>query len=227
MKKFFIILFIMIVGFYMWVMIHPYELNKEDVKGTEYVTLEEMPDELKRAFVETEDARFYHHIGIDPIGIVRAFYRGAKEGELKEGASTITQQVARNIYLNQDRTAKRKIKEIFIALNINYHNSKNEILETYVNDIYFGSGAYGIGEAARTYFDKDVKELTVPEMALLAGLPQAPSAYDPTVHMKLAKERRNIVLGILAKKELITPEQEKKYAKEPIRLHVNKKSDQH
>lgn len=222
MKKLFLVLFVLIVGFYVWVIVHPYKLDKHDVKGTPYITLNDMPEEFKKAFVETEDARFYHHIGIDPIGIVRAFYRGAKEGELKEGASTITQQVARNIYLNQDRTAKRKIKEIFIALNIDYHNSKDKILETYVNDIYFGAGAYGIGEAANTYFDKQVDELTIPEMALLAGLPQAPSAYDPTVNMDLAVQRRNIVLGIMAKKGLITETQKEKYEKEPIHLHEKK-----
>jgi len=222
MKKILLALFITIVGIFIWVNVHPYELNKNEVKGDPYVTLDQMPNEFKSAFVETEDARFYHHIGVDPLGIVRAFYRGIKEGELKEGASTITQQVARNIYLNQDRTAKRKIKEVFIALNIDYHNSKDTILETYVNDIYFGAGAYGIGQASKTYFDKTVNELTIPEMALLAGLPQAPSVYDPNVHMNLAIERRNIVLGIMAKKGLITENEKEKYEKEPIHLHQKK-----
>ncbi len=156
--------------------------------------LEDIPKPLLQAFIATEDARFYEHKGIDPIGIIRAASVMLATGEKKQGASTITMQVARNFFLTRDKTIIRKVKEIFISIHIEQLLTKDEILELYVNRIYLGQRAYGVGAAAQVYYGKEVGELTLAEMAVIAGLPKAPSTLNPITSKTRAKARRNVVL---------------------------------
>ncbi|QSX29867.1 PBP1A family penicillin-binding protein [Shewanella cyperi] len=156
--------------------------------------LDEVPKPLLQAFLATEDARFYEHSGIDPVGVVRAALVMLATGEKKQGASTITMQVARNFFLTRDKTIIRKVKEIFISFHIEELLTKDEILELYVNRIYLGQRAYGVGAAAQVYFGKEVKDLTLGEMAMIAGLPKAPSTLNPVTAPDRALARRNVVL---------------------------------
>jgi len=155
---------------------------------------EQVPEQLVNAFLATEDNRYYQHFGIDPIGIVRAAMIYASSGHAKQGASTITQQVARNFFLTREKTFIRKIKEIFIAIQIEQLLTKDEILMLYLNKISLGHRSFGIGAAAQVYYGKTVDQLTLPEMAVIAGLPKAPSTNNPIYSPKNAKARRNIVL---------------------------------
>ncbi|MCP4325435.1 MAG: PBP1A family penicillin-binding protein, partial [Alteromonadales bacterium] len=154
----------------------------------------EVPEQLINAFLATEDSRYYNHFGIDPIGIVRAAIVYASSGQAKQGASTITQQVARNFFLTREKTFIRKIKEIFIAIQIEQLLTKDEILMLYLNKISLGHRSFGVGAAAQVYYGKTVDQLTLPEMAILAGLPKAPSSNNPIYSPSNAKARRNIVL---------------------------------
>lgn len=160
----------------------------------EWVPIERIPNHFLEAVVATEDRRFYQHHGIDYYGILRALVRNMKAGEWAEGGSTITQQLAKNVFLTNEKTLRRKWEEWFIAKKIEQTYSKKKILEMYVNRVYFGEGAWGIKKAAETYFGKDVSELTVSESALLAGLIKAPSALSPVRHYEETIARRNIVL---------------------------------
>ncbi|HYP03102.1 MAG TPA: transglycosylase domain-containing protein, partial [Cyanobium sp.] len=153
-----------------------------------------MPRLLQQAFVAAEDRRFYRHDGVDLQGIGRALVRNVKEGSVEEGASTITQQLARMLFLTQDRTILRKLKEAALAGKIERQLSKQQILEQYLNYVYLGSSAYGISDAAWIYFSKKPEQLTLPEAAMLAGLPPAPSVYSPLVNPELALQRRATVL---------------------------------
>ena len=155
---------------------------------------DEVPEQLINAFLATEDSRYYQHYGIDPIGIVRAAIVYASSGQAKQGASTITQQVARNFFLTREKTFVRKIKEIFIAVQIEQLLSKDEILMLYLNKISLGHRSFGIGAAAQVYYGKTVDQLTLPEMAVIAGLPKAPSSNNPIYSPSNAKARRNVVL---------------------------------
>lgn len=163
------------------------------------VPLKEIPEHLKKAFIATEDARFYDHPGIDVRGIARAVWVNVTSGGVAEGASTITQQLARNALLTHERTFTRKVREIFLAFELEAKYSKNEILEMYLNQIYFGEGAYGVQAAAQAYFGKDVRELSLAECAMLAGLPQRPSELSPLRNPKGAKERQQVVLEQMVK----------------------------
>ncbi|MDR3592913.1 MAG: PBP1A family penicillin-binding protein [Negativicutes bacterium] len=168
------------------------------------VSINNIPKDLQNAFIATEDVRFYDHIGIDPRGILRAVWSTVTNRAISEGASTITQQLARNALLTQDRTLKRKIQEVFLALQIERQFTKTEILEMYLNQIYFGQGAYGVEAAAHVYFGKSVKDLNLAEAAMLAGLPQSPNYYSPLSNLKAAKERQAVVLDQMAKYEYIS-----------------------
>lgn len=159
------------------------------------VRLEEIPRHVILAFVAGEDDSFFQHSGVDIRAIFRAAYVNFTAGEIEQGASTITQQLVKSMLLTPERSYDRKLKEMLLARRIEQHLHKDEILSLYLNQIYFGSGAWGIGEAARTYFGKTVGELTVGEGALLAGLPKAPSRYSPKVNPARAEERRRYVLG--------------------------------
>ena len=154
----------------------------------------EIPYLIKSSFISSEDKRFFQHNGIDLIGLSRAFLSNIRSGYLKEGGSTITQQVARLIFLNNDLSFQRKIKEIIISLILDFRYSKNQILKIYLNNIYLGSGAYGVNEAAQVYFGKLLKELTLSEIALITGLAPAPSIYSPYTNIELAIKNRNKIL---------------------------------
>lgn len=159
------------------------------------VLYSEIPQALKDAIIATEDARFYEHFGIDPIGIVRSAIVVISTGTKAQGASTITMQLARNVFLSLDKRWMRKIKEAYIALHIEQLMSKEEILTLYLNKIPFGNRAYGIGAAAQVYYGKDISQLNLPQLAMLAGLPKAPSRYNPIRNPEKAKWRRNVVLS--------------------------------
>lgn len=168
------------------------------------VTYDETPPHLIEALIATEDSRFYEHPGIDPIGITRAALVVAVSGSAKQGASTITQQLARNFFLSNEKKIMRKIKEIFIAIHIEQLLSKQEIMELYVNKIFLGYRSYGFGAAAQTYFGKDLKDLTLSEVATLAGMPKAPSTMNPIYSIERATNRRNVVLQRMLNEEYIT-----------------------
>lgn len=171
------------------------------------LTLDEIPPVMVKAFIATEDSRFYDHHGIDPMGIFRAISIALFSGHASQGASTITQQLARNFFLSPERTLMRKIKEVFLAIRIEQMMSKDEILELYLNKIYLGYRAYGVGAAAHVYFGKPASQLTLSEMATIAGLPKAPSTYNPLYSMERAVARRNIVLGRMLNEGYITQPQ--------------------
>ncbi len=172
------------------------------------VRLEQIPPELIQAFIATEDKDFYNHHGINLKGIARAVLRNFQVGDLTgQGASTITQQLARSSFLTADKNWERKIKEMFLAFKIEATYSKDEILEMYLNKIYFGAGAYGVQAAAHTYFGKDVSELTLPESAMVAGLVQSPSYYNPFINMDSAKARQKQVLNSMVDSGYISSEQ--------------------
>ncbi|EMD1717110.1 peptidoglycan glycosyltransferase/peptidoglycan DD-transpeptidase MrcA [Providencia stuartii] len=166
--------------------------------------LADIPPLMIKAFIATEDSRFYEHHGIDPVGIFRAVTVMASSGRASQGASTITQQLARNFYLSPERTIMRKVKEVFLAVRIEQLFTKNEIMELYLNKIYLGNRAYGVGAAAYVYFGKTVNELTLSEMAMIAGLPKAPSTSNPLFSYEKAISRRNVVLGRMLEEKYIT-----------------------
>jgi penicillin-binding protein 1B len=171
------------------------------------VTLDQIPQVLQDAVISTEDVRFWHHPGVDPIGLFRAVFRNVKAGGVTEGGSTLTQQLVKNYYLTSERTFKRKITEAFMAVILDAKYSKREILEAYLNDIYLGRNRsisiIGVGEAAHFYFGKPVSELTVPEAALLGGMIRGPNNYSPFTSPERATARRNTVLGLMLKNKKI------------------------
>jgi penicillin-binding protein 1A len=162
-----------------------------------------MPADLKSALIVTEDRQFYSHSGIDVKGIVRAVIKDIMAGEFVEGASTITQQLAKTLFLTPEKTISRKIKEAILAVQLERRYTKDELLSLYLNQIYFGSGAYGVESAAQLYFGKPAAQLDLAQCALIAGLPKAPSRYSPLVNPELAKKRRDLVLRIMRTQELI------------------------
>jgi membrane carboxypeptidase/penicillin-binding protein len=159
----------------------------------DYVPLREFPRDLADAVVAIEDERFYLHDGIDYVGVIRAGVANLSD-ELSQGASTITMQVARNFFLSRQKTYTRKLYEVLLSYRIEHAMSKDEILELYMNKIYLGQGAYGFADAARTYFGKSVGQLTLAECAMLAGLPKAPSANNPVVNPRRARQRQAYIL---------------------------------
>lgn len=167
------------------------------------VKLSQVPKDLQNAFIATEDNRFYSHHGVDPIGIMRAIWVNIAHDGVAEGGSTITQQLARNAFLTQDRTLKRKIMEAMLAIRIEQYYTKQEILEMYLNQIYFGQGAYGVQAAAHVYFGKNVQDLDLAQSAMLAGLPQSPNYYSPLTNYKAGKARHAVVLGQMVKYDYI------------------------
>src|SRR5206468_1061722 len=160
-----------------------------------FVPLAQIPKALQDAVIATEDARFYSHHGVDPTGIARAIYQNWRRGRIVEGGSTITQQLAKVLFLTPDKSLERKLKEAVLALLLERRYSKDRILELYLNQIYFGQGAFGVEAAARTFFGKSIGELTLAESALLAGLPTAPATYSPFDHPDAAKRRRGTAGG--------------------------------
>ena len=185
------------------------------------IGINEIPKNLQNAFIAVEDNRFYDHIGIDPRGIVRAIWANIRGRTVTEGGSTITQQLAKNAYLTQDRTLKRKVQEVFLALQLERQYTKQEILELYMNQIYFGQGAYGVQAAARTYFGKDAKDLTLNECAMLAGIPKSPNYYSPVNNMDAATERKAVVLDQMVKYGYISDSEAAAAKKEPLHIAKN------
>ena len=182
------------------------------------VSLENIPLALKQATLAVEDSNFYYHFGIDPKAIFRAFITNLKAGYVVEGGSTITQQLTKTMFLSRERTLPRKIKEAILAVRLELVFSKDEILELYLNQIYYGHGTYGVEAAARTYFGKSVKELTIAECAMIASLPKAPNNYSPYRNPKKARKRRNHVIRRMADVSFITTEQAKTSLQENFHL---------
>src|SRR5947208_5519442 len=159
---------------------------------------DEIPPVMKNAILAVEDARFYDHVGIDPIRIIGATWKNLTSDKV-EGGSTLTQQLAKNLFLSKEQTLKRKLNEWALALQIERYYTKNQIMELYANHIFLGANAYGVEAGAETYFGKQAKDLTLGEAALLAGVPKAPSEYSPLSNPARAKERRDLVLDLLAR----------------------------
>lgn len=187
------------------------------------VSINNMSPYIQQAIIANEDSRFYGHIGVDPIGLARAVVSNLRAGSLVEGGSTLTQQLAKNMFLTQERTFTRKIKELFLAIILERKFSKQEILQAYLNQVYFGEGAYGVETGAQVYFGKHASELTLAESALLAGLPRGPSYYSPYIDNKAALERRRTVLTGMVNEGYITQSQADQAQNEPIVLVGKKK----
>lgn len=187
----------------------------------EKVGIKEIPDNLKNAIVATEDKNFYKHDGYDLFGLARSTVANLQAGRVVQGASTITQQLARILFLSNEKTFDRKIKEIIISSRIEKTISKDMILEMYLNNVYLGAGAYGVAGASTIYFNKPLKSLTLAECALIAGLPQAPSIYSPFNDLELATQRRAQVLNRMYKMRYITKQEYQQALNEPIRLNQN------
>jgi penicillin-binding protein 1A len=177
--------------------------------GGQAVLIRDLPPYLPKAFVAIEDRRFYSHFGVDPVGIARALVTNVTSGQTMQGGSTLTQQLAKNLFLTQERTASRKIQEAILSLWLERKFSKDEILELYMNRVYFGAGAYGVDGAARRYFDKPAQDVSVAEAAMLAGLVQAPSRLAPTRDPRAARARAALVLAAMEDLNFISETQEK------------------
>jgi len=168
-----------------------------------YVALKDISRDLQKAIIAVEDTRFYTHSGFDVEGIARAAVVNVEAGQIEEGASTITQQLVKNMFLSSEPTFTRKAEELLLAMNIERHFSKDEIMELYLNTIYFGSNFYGIYSASQGYFGKEPKDLTIGESTMLAGLPNAPSLYSPYVDFMLAKKRQLVVINAMKRAHLL------------------------
>lgn len=187
----------------------------EEIQNKEsYTKFSELPDMYVKAVISVEDKRFYEHGGIDVIAIGRAFINDIKTMSYAEGGSTITQQLAKNMYFTQEKRIDRKIAEVFVAFDIERQYSKEEIFELYVNSIYFGDGYYTVKEACEGYFNKEVDEMTNGECILLAGIPNAPSVYAPTVNPELVKQRQKQVIEKMIDNNLLTQEEADEIIKE-------------
>jgi len=183
------------------------------------VKLSEVPEVIRNAFLAAEDASFYTHHGIDPQSIVRAFYKNLQSGNAKQGASTITQQVVKNLLLTPEKSLVRKGKEAILSYRLECRFSKDEIFEIYLNQIFFGNGAYGIKAAARIYFHKELPQVTLAEAAMLAGLPKGPSSYSPLRNPKKAKERQQHVLSRMVEAHFITEAQREAATREDLKVY--------
>src|SRR5215472_15296946 len=181
------------------------------------VNIEDVPELMKQAILAAEDERFYQHTGVDYHGVLRAAYSNLLTGGKTQGASTITMQVARNFFLSSEKTLTRKLYEALLAFKIEHSLSKEQILELYVNQIYLGQRAYGFGAASQTYFGKSLDQLSLGEIAMLAGLPKAPSLYNPFTNPQRAKQRQQYVLRRMSELGYITAAQYDDAFKAPLR----------
>ena len=176
-------------------------------KDENYININDVPDNFKNAIIAVEDHRFREHNGIDIITTIRCMIENIREKDIVAGGSTITQQTGRLLYFTQEQRFTRKVAELFVAFDLEKNYSKDEILELYINIIYYGDGYYGIKEASNGYFKKAPKDLTLDEASLLAGLPNAPSAYSPNKNKELSKKRQASVLKAMVKYGYITEEE--------------------
>ncbi len=208
MKKILVALFLLLIVLVGWIngsiKQAEFQLNSRipeqiQQKRSEYVENDEIPEELYEAIVNAEDHRYYYHFGIDPLGIARAAIVDIQAGSIVEGGSTLTQQLAKNLFLSPERTMERKIKDMVLAVELEALYSKQEILTMYLNLVYFGEGAYGIGEAAEIYFQKSVSELTREECAVLAAIPRAPSICNPIADQAGIMRRQKMILSKMQK----------------------------
>lgn len=200
-----------------------YDKNEEiateiTTNRTSGVEVDEIPEHVRNAVVAIEDHRFYEHNGFDIKGITRVFFKNLLAGRITGGGSTITQQLAKNALLSPEKTYRRKIEELFLAVELEKTYKKDEILQMYLNQSYFGSGAWGIGQASKKYFNKDIQNVSISEAALLAGLLQSPSARDPYKHLDRAIERRNVVLSRMLENKLISEAEYEAAKKEEVHL---------
>ena len=179
-------------------------VNERIRKIPHYVKLDKIPRSLRQAVIAVEDARFYSHSGFDVMGIARAAVVNVEAGEIEEGASTITQQLAKNLFLSSEPSFTRKAEELLLAMDLEQHFSKDKIIELYLNTIYFGSNYYGIYDAAQGYFGKKPQDLTIGETTMLAGLPNAPSLYSPYVDFMLAKKRQLVVINAMVRANILS-----------------------
>ena len=193
-------------------------------RGTahDYMPLDLLPRHVQAAVVATEDRRFFDHYGLDPVGLFRAFFANLRAGRFTQGGSTLTQQLAKNLFLTADRTIARKVEELGLALWLELRLSKADILEIYLNRVYFGGGAYGIEAASQRYFDKSARELTLAEAALIAGLLKAPSKYSPASSPGVARARSRVVLAKMVEAGVIAPADERKALAERLMFHEPK-----
>lgn len=188
----------------------PVKETLEEIRNQEnFIEYDELPDIFINAVISVEDKRFFSHSGYDLISIGRAMITNIKDRELSEGGSTITQQIAKNIFFSQRKEFTRKVAEVFVAIDIEKNYTKEEIFEIYVNTNFYGSGNYGIYEAAQGYYEKEVSDLTDYEATLLAGVPNAPSVYSPKVNLSLAERRQSIVLNKMIEAGYLTKEEAK------------------
>ncbi|MCW5314870.1 PBP1A family penicillin-binding protein [Nostoc sp. KVJ3] len=196
-------------------------LQQQGEATREQLKLEQIPDNLKKAFIASEDRRFKQHNGFDPQGIVRAGFNNLRSQGVVEGGSTITQQLTRILFLKQEQTIWRKLKEVRLAQKMEQELTKDQILERYLNLVYLGNGAYGVADAAWVYFSKSPDQLSLGEMATIAGLAPAPSLYAPNKNPEAAKRRRDLVLLRMQEDEVITPEQRQAALQEPLTLKTS------
>ena len=194
-------------------------------KEKNYAELKDLPEFYLDAVIAVEDRRFYSHGAIDPIAIARAIFVNVRAFELKEGGSTITQQLAKNIYFTQEKSALRKIAEMFMAHEIEKNCDKDTILELYLNTSYFGDGYYCVKEASKGYFDKEPMDMNRNEASMLAGIPNAPSAYCPTKHLGLARQRQGQVLDKMVKYKFISEQDRAKILSEPNAVEERQKDN--
>jgi penicillin-binding protein 1A len=190
-------------------------------KRRQPVDFSEVPQLLTEAILATEDKDFYDHFGVDLQGLTRAVVSLITTGKKSQGGSTITMQVARNFFLSRKKTYTRKIKEILLAIKIDSQFSKHKILQLYLNKIYLGNRAYGVAAAAQVYYGKPLKQLTLPQMAMLAGLPKAPSAWNPIADPQAAQKRRNHVLERMYEQHYITKKTYQKALQAPVTAHYH------
>lgn len=188
----------------------PLEEKIEEIKEKEgYTKISELPQIYREAIISVEDHRFYKHSGIDLIAIGRAIINDIKAMEFVEGGSTITQQIAKNEYFTQEKKLTRKVAEVFMAFELEKKYSKDEILEIYINTIYFGNGYYNVKDACKGYFGKTIDKMTKGECIMLAGIPNAPSVYNPKENLELAKQRQKQVADKMVEYGYLTEKEEK------------------
>ena len=193
----------------------PFEEKVAEIRSKEsYTEFSELPQMYVNAVISVEDKRFFKHGGIDIIAIGRAAINDIKAMSYVEGGSTITQQLAKNMYFTQEKIMERKIAEVFMAWKIEANYSKEDIFELYVNSIYFGNGYYTVKEACKGYFNKDISEMTDYECIMLAGIPNAPSVYAPTVNPELAKQRQKQVMDKMIENGYLTEEEAEEILKQ-------------
>lgn len=206
---------------YMFITYSKYSIDKDLIKQISsnipnYTSIDKIPDNLKKAVIAVEDKRFYRHYGIDIISIGRAIFTDIKAGKIKEGGSTITQQLAKNLFLSNDRSFRRKLQELYFTAQLEHRYTKDQILEMYLNVIYYGSNTYGAENASKKYFNKDIKDLSLAECAMLAGIPQSPNAYNPRDHFDKAKKRQEAVLDAMFRNKFIDSRVEKENKKQLV-----------